>query len=257
MRRGAILIPRRTLALLVCTLALLIGGALVLTVISHSRSIVSDPLYLELAAGLLIGALGALCVAPLRIRILERRVERALAGSSWEPGGVVESALGSLGRAFQARFSSLRRTVDAQRASLEAYQSLVEKLLARAEGRLMILDGHGRVRYRSAAFSGTADGGNGTNSRVDAHPPLWTVVSTLVHGGNPGEVTVQGVGMQCYAVRLPHGDGGESPVAFVVLSDRPIEGVNSGPPTRSAHGQPRAGGLASVLERVFTRGRSL
>jgi hypothetical protein len=257
----AYMVPRNVVIVTTGAAVLFLVASLVLVGIEHARRVNGDSLSLEVAAGLLLVVLLVLGTVPLRLRMLNRRLERELTGlqNGTVPAG--ESALGTLGAAFHEHFRLLRRSNQLQQGIIEVQQELIENLVARTQGKLLVLDGQGVVRYRSRGFDGIPDAPEQEGAPVHSTPPIHSVVADLLAEGETETVSVGGDKFYCYGIfgpvllqRAADGRGLLEPregLAYILLSDRAIDRAGVRRTGSTAPAVPRTNGLGSMIDTVF------
>jgi hypothetical protein len=262
-RKGpqAYMVSRSFLVVTTMIVCVLLAGALGLVAFEHARNVEGDSLFLEVAAGLLVVVLLILGTIPLRLRFPNRRLERELTSlqNGTLPAG--ESSLGALGAAFHEHFRLLRRSNQLQQGTIEVQHILIENLVARIEGRLLVLDGQGVVRHRSRYFDGLPEAPEVDGAPVHSEPPIHSVVADLLTEGVTGPVTVGGDEFFCYGVfgpvllqRAADGRGLLEPrdgLAAILLSDREIDRGGIGRTQTGVSGAPRTSGFGLFVSRIL------
>ena len=257
---AAFLVPKRTIAVAIAAVVLSSGSALVLVVRAHRYRLPQDILSLEIAAGLLVATILGVAIVPFRLHLLQRRLQRTL--ESLESGTIsaAENPLGSLGVAFQEHYRLLWRSNVLQRGATEVHRTLVRNLVSLLDAGCIVLDGKGTVQYRSEAAAALGNGGESFSGSVT--PPVSEIISTLAGGDQVPSVTVAGNPYHCYPIFGPvllrtSQDGTallqpRDGLAFVLLTDTPIQNAISGPQSTLDNGVYQKAGIISSLERLFS-----
>ncbi|GEM_PF-5643128 len=258
------MVPRRTIVVLAAAVGAAAATGLVLLIRVHLDVLPTDLALLEVAAGLLILILLLVGTAPLRLRLLNRRLERALLELETGSLAAAENPLGALGAAFQEHYRLLWRTGALQRGTIAVQTTLIENLMGALPGKLIVLDGQGRVRYRSAAVD-SAVGAQGDPLSRNTDPPIHAVIASLVHGEPVSDVRMGGERFFCYGVSGPvllrRGSDPAATLepreglAYVVLSDREIANPRSRPAQVPTGPVSARRTVLSSLEQLFRRRR--
>lgn len=230
-RQAAYLVPRRTITVVVAVSLIALVGSIAFVWRAHGEGLPIDSRNLELAAAILALLVVLWATIPLRLRLLNRRLERTLTRLETGTAAVGDNPLGTLGEAFQEHYRLLWRTSALQQGTIAVQRLLVENLTRTIESSLVVLDGQGRVRYSSAAAVAAGLGEPGDLLAVSVKPSLPEIIATLSHGEAVDTVTLDGTTYHCYGVFGPvllgRGDGNKleprEGLAYLVLTDTPIE----------------------------------
>ena len=233
MSRRTLLISRRMIRTAQITLLLAVASALVLVIAADIDA--GGSVALETAAAVLIVAIVALFALPARLTRLNRTVERELLRLASDKDIPEEGNLGSLGTAIQEYYRLLRRSTLLKRGRIEAQGTLIEHLIDLSDHKVIVLGGQGRLHYRSRAAAADADDGESDSLSARCVPTVRSIATTLVSGGDPGPVVVNGERYHCYGVfgpvilrRASRRDAAleaTEALAYIVLSDRELPGA--------------------------------
>lgn len=253
-RQSALLVSRKGLLALLGITEILLVTALILIIDAHGAALpAQDLLTLELAAGLVALLLVAVLVVPLRFSILNRRLERTLSRLERGSARAVDNPLGPLGIAFQEHYRLLWRGNRLKEGAIAVHELLLQTVVENHPGRLVIVDGQGRVRLRSPSMASqvTPD----SSIPIATEPSAHDIVDRLLAGDSGFKVRLAHRDFHAYGLfgevfLRPGRDGELQPgegLAFVILSGEEIQGHRSHPAQGGVTStQPRRGLLAGL-----------
>ena len=238
MRRRTLLISLRMIRGMQIALMLAVALSLVLVIVADAGAGGGASIALEAAAAVLIAAIVALFVLPARLTRLNRAVERELLRLASDKEALEEGNLGSLGTAIQEYYRLLRRSTLLKRGRIEAQGALIEHLIDLSDHKIIVLGAQGRLHYRSRGAAADADDGETDSLATRCVPSVRSIATTLVAGGDPGTVVVNGTRYYCYGVfgpiilrrvaRNATTLEATDALAYIVLSDRELPGTTRG-----------------------------
>ncbi len=252
MSRRTLLISRRMIRVAQVLFILAVAAASALVIFADANRSIA----LEAAAAILIGTVVALIVLPARLTRLNRAVERELLRLASDKDALEEGNLGSLGTAIQEYYRLLRRSTLLKKGRIEAQAALIEHLIDLSDHKIIVLGAQGRLHYRSREAADDAD--DETDSLATrCVPSIRSIATTLVTGGDPGPVILNGAQYYCYGVFGPvilrrvsrdtTALEATDALAYIVLSDRELTGTARGERV------PGRGPIAnSPINRTFT-----
>ena len=244
MRRRTLLISLRMIRGTQIALVLAVVLSLALVIIADAN--LGDSIALEAAAAVLIATIVALFVLPARLTRLNRAVERELLRLAPDKDALEEGNLGSLGTAIQEYYRLLRRSALLKRGRIEAQAALIEYLIDLSDHKIIVLGAQGRLHYRSREANTDTSDGETDSPATQCVPSVRSIATTLVAGGDPGKVVVNGTRYYCYGVfgpvilrrvaRNAAALEATDALAYIVLSDRELPGAARGvrPPARGS-----------------------
>ena len=256
-RQSAYLVPRRAIIGYSAVLFVVLAAALWAVVALHGSLLPQDLLLVELSAALLVVAMVVLASLPVRIRRVNRRLERTMASLRSNEIDAGVQSLGPLGTVFQEHFRLLWRSTQLQKGTMAVQEALIQNLLTLEQKRVIVCDGRGRVRYRSASLENLED--QESSAVLPTEPPVHRLVGWLLAGESCPSVKIQGNQYYCYgifgAVLLQRATGGDAPLqprnglAFLLFTQDELPELRGRLSAGTAPISRR--GIGSRLQRIF------